>query len=147
MQSLFSTTIFGFINSKIMVKQKLDNAGARRVQADILALSDGARALALAQIRNDFNGWMLDRFDLAPSQVDQLYSLSDELRDGISTDLADSWEEGAEINFYKEEKTDDRGAKEIINSRRVPLDAGMNPDSASRNTVAQMSITIRYRYE
>ncbi len=49
-------------------------------------------SIGLAQIRNDFNDWMLNWFDLANSQMDQV-------RDGIATYLRDSWENGVQINF------------------------------------------------
>lgn|SRR5690606_1637746 len=125
------------------MKYRFDNVGVAEVQGLVMALPDAARSEETQQIRTDLISWMMEKFNLTASQQQQLMQMPDDLRDSIASDLAGSWEDGVPITFFKEEKDEDGGIKDIIYGQRVTQSYTVN--TQSRSTVAQMSIWIRYR--
>src|SRR5690606_21723481 len=56
------------INNNYDVKPSLDSRGAAIVQGRFYTLTPEERAATLALLREDLSGWLLNSFDLTPSQ-------------------------------------------------------------------------------
>lgn len=129
------------------MKQKFDNHGVSHVETRLLSLSPSGRRLETDYLRAQPVRWIEETFDLRDSQRQQLLAIDSTFLQRIATGVADSWDQGRLISFYKEEPTvrqvADKSPKDIIFSRQSTQSQtfGSKPDGA----LEQVAIWIRYR--
>ncbi len=91
------------------MKQPFNNIGVAQVQAQIIALPPGERAVELQQMRSDFIAWMDAHFELSSSEQEQLSSLPLVFREEIAHQVANVFEEGGTFSFFKQDHATGRG--------------------------------------
>ncbi|MBL1411518.1 hypothetical protein [Sphingobacterium faecale] len=129
------------------MKTKFDNAGVSRVEHIILELAASERRIETDYLRAQPVQWIDEHFDLTQRQQEQLQSIDPVFLQCIATAVADSWDQGRLISFYKEEpsarQSEDRSPKDIIFSRQSTqsLTLGQAPEQA----LEQTAIWIWYR--
>ncbi len=129
------------------MKQNFDSVGVSHIESLILSLSSSSRRLETDYLRAQPVEWINEHFDLTDRQYEQLQSLDSLYLQRIATGVADSWDQGRLITFYKEEPTvrqvADKSPKDIIFSRQSTQSQtfGSKPDEA----LEQVAIWIRYR--
>ena len=90
------------------MKQNLDNAGVAALQDHVLALLALDLLLETNLLRTDLYLYVDSRFDLSSSQQQQLQTMSPSLSTSLGQAIANSWEQGVRVDFYKEEKDEDK---------------------------------------
>lgn len=133
------------INNNYDVKPSLDSRGAAIVQGRFYTLTPEERAATLALLREDFSGWLLNSFDLTPSQKVQLEEMPAELKKHIGDQIAECWEHAGLVTFQKEEdeeEEDDRQNKDFI----IFPSAVQRYSFRSKEHTAAYSLSIWIRY-
>lgn len=131
----------------LFMKQNLDNAGVAALQDHVLALLAFDLLLETNLLRTDLYLYVDSRFDLSSSQQQQLQTMSPSLSSSLGQAIANSWEQGVRVDFYKEEKDEDKvpDPKEMT---VFGLDPTVANDSQSAQTYAHpLMIRIRYNYK
>lgn len=129
------------------MKQKFDNHGVSHVETRLLSLSPSGRRLETDYLRAQPVRWIEETFDLRDSQRQQLLAMDSTFLQRIATGVADSWDQGRLISFYKEDgahqPSEAESPKDIIFSRQSSQSQtfGKKPDEA----LEQVAIWIRYR--
>lgn len=101
------------------MKQNFNNVGFAQVQSQLLALPPAELATQLQALRTDLITWMLAHFNLTLSEQEQLESLPQTFRQDMASGIADVFEQGGTISFFKSEYAEakgreDRDGKDIL---------------------------------
>ncbi|MFD2556284.1 hypothetical protein [Sphingobacterium tabacisoli] len=129
------------------MKQNFDSVGISHIETQILSLTPSGRRIETDYLRAQPLQWIHEQFDLTDRQSEQLQSMDSLYLQRIAAGVADSWDRGRLITFYKEEPTvrqvADKSPKDIIFSRQSTQSQtfGQEPDEA----LEQVAIWIRYR--
>jgi len=106
-------------NSKNM-KRTFDQAGVNDLQLKVLTLPYAERLPIINSVMSDFVGFMHAYFELRPSQIQYLNTMSLALKTELSIGIADSWNNGLAVDFQKNSSSVDEEKdtpKDIILSR------------------------------
>ncbi|PUV24764.1 MULTISPECIES: hypothetical protein [Sphingobacterium] len=128
------------------MKQQFNNHGVAKVQFRILALPASLLAIETNAIRRNFLSWMEANFALTTSQKFQLMTMPDDLQDTLSQAIANSYELGQAVQFFKEttSKDDQPDLKDIVINGAETM-AELNNTSRTAAFVGQLAINIRYK--
>jgi hypothetical protein len=129
------------------MKQHFDSVGVSHTETQILSLAPGERRTETDYLRAQPLQWIHEHFDLTGRQSEQLQSIDPIFLQRIATGIADSWDQGRLITFYKEEPTvrqvADKSPKDIIFSRQTTQSQTFG--NTSDEALEQVAIWIRYR--
>lgn len=89
-----------------MNNKNFEQADVNLVQLTILNLPLAQKLIELAEIRNDFIGWMMKWFMLTASQQLQLQNMDATFRQELANAIANTYAAGLTVNFIKEDKND-----------------------------------------
>ena len=127
------------------MKESFDSVGFSRVETQLLSLSPSGRRLETDYLRAKPVFWIEEHFILAPRQCEQLRTMDPIFLQRMATAVADSWDQGRLVSFYKESRPaeEDKSPKDIIFSRQATqsLTFGDEPTGP----LDQVAIWIRYR--
>lgn len=128
------------------MKQQFNNHGVAKVQFRILALPESLLAIETNAIRRNFLSWMEANFALTTSQKFQLMTMPDDLQSTLSQAIANSYELGKAVQFFKEttSKDDQPDLKDIVINGAETM-ADLNSTSRTAAFVGQLAINIRYK--
>lgn len=129
------------------MKHQFNNNGVAKVQFRILALPKRLLQVEANAIRADFLSWMEKNFALTTSQRFQLMTMPEDLQKNLSLAIANSYEMGQPVQFFKEttSKDDQPDLKDIMihgAENMAELDSQTVRKSAF---VGQLAISIRYK--
>lgn len=127
------------------MKESFDSVGFSRVETQLLSLSPSGRRLETDYLRAKPVLWIDEHFILSPRQYEQLETMDPIFLQRMATAVADSWDQGRLVSFYKESRPaeEDKSPKDIIFSRQATqsLTFGDEPTGP----LDQVAIWIRYR--
>lgn len=127
------------------MKESFDSVGFSRVETQLLSLSSSSRRLETDYLRAKPVLWIDEHFILSPQQYGQLETMDSIFLQRMATAVADSWDQGRLVSFYKESRPaeEDKSPKDIIFSRQATqsLTFGSEPTGP----LDQVAIWIRYR--
>lgn len=129
------------------MKQQFNNHGVAKVQFRILSLPESLLAVEVSAIRENFLSWMAANFALTTSQKFQLMTMPDDLQKTLSQAIANSYELGQPVQFFKEtaSKDDQPDLKDIVINGAETM-AELNSQSNRQTAfVGQLAINIRYK--
>lgn len=125
-----------------MIKPLFDNSGVAQVQHAVLTLPYALRLLEAQEVRTNFPEWLSVKFLLTSNQAQQINTLPDELRLQLSDGIANCFEQGMPVQFFKEEKQTDESIKDII----INGSNSLLSDTASEDDYpGHFHVYIRYR--
>ncbi len=129
------------------MKQQFNNQGVAKVQFRILALPENLLAVELNAIRENFLSWMAANFALTTSQKFQLMTMPDDLQETLSQAIANSYELGQAVQFFKEtaSKDDQPDLKDIVINGAEAMAVADSRSSKKAAFVGQLAINIRYK--
>jgi len=102
------------------MKRTFDQAGVNDLQQKVLALPYAERLVIIDFVMGDLVGFILAYFDLRPSQIQYLNTMSLALKTELSIGIAESWNNDLPVDFQKESSSVDEEEdtpKDIILSR------------------------------
>ncbi|MDF2475926.1 MAG: hypothetical protein K0S24_1409 [Sphingobacterium sp.] len=129
------------------MKQQFNNHGVAKVQFRILALPENLLAIETTAIRKNFLSWMETNFALTTRQKFQLMTMPDDLQETLSQAIANSYELGQAVQFFKEttSKDDQPDLKDIIINGAETMADIDSSNSRKSAFVGQLAINIRYK--
>ncbi len=102
------------------MKRTFDQAGVNDLQQEVLSSNYAQRLYFINFVMSDFAGFMLAYFELRPSQIQYLSTMSTALMTSLRIGIADSWNNGQAVDFQKNSSSVDEEEdtpKDIILSR------------------------------
>ncbi|WP_398452768.1 hypothetical protein AB3466_16015 [Sphingobacterium thalpophilum] len=129
------------------MKQQFNNSGVAKVQSRILALPETLLKNETSAIRQDFLAWMETNFALTTSQKFQLMTMPDELQTNLGLAIANCYEMGQAVQFFKETRSDhDKPDLKDIMIHGAETMAEIDSISMQKTAfVGQLAINIRYK--
>ncbi|WP_400263134.1 hypothetical protein ACFX5U_08720 [Sphingobacterium sp. SG20118] len=125
------------------MKQIFDNPGVAWVQDAFLALTGVEFQAGIDEIRNDFPAWLRKEFYFLPHQEQQLDEIPASFLERIASHIADSYENGEPVQFYKETPPTDPNPdfKQLVVQG---MDEGSTLTENSNKPIGPFAIFIRY---
>lgn len=124
------------------MRENFDNAGVARKVATLLALPTADRAIELASLAGNFEGWMKDNFNLQAHQLAQLAAMPINFQNKLGRAIANYTMWGLAVQFQKDEKKDeDPEFKDLIIQGHEQWQ-----DEARIALLTPLFIRIAYRY-
>jgi len=129
------------------MKQQFNNHGVAKVQFRILALPESLLAVEVKAIRQNFLSWMAANFALTTSQKFQLMTMPDDLQETLSQAIANSYELGQAVQFFKEtaSKDDQPDLKDIVINGAETMAEVNSQGLRKADFTGQLAINIRYK--
>ena len=129
------------------MKQQCNNHGVAKVQFRILALPESLLAVEVNAIRQNFLSWMAANFALTTSQKFQLMTMPDDLQETLSQAIANSYELGQAVQFFKEttSKDDQPDLKDIVINGAETMAEVNSQGLRKADFAGQLAINIRYK--
>ncbi|WP_164112592.1 MULTISPECIES: hypothetical protein [Sphingobacterium] len=127
------------------MQEQFDTLGFSKVETRLLSLSASGRRLETDYLRAKPVEWIDENFILDTQEYDQLQSIDPIFLQRMATAVADSWDQGQLVSFYKESPPQD-GAdspKDIIFSRQATQSLTVGEEATG--PLDQVAIWIRYR--
>ena len=128
------------------MKRTFDQADVNDLQQKVLALPYVERLVIIDFVMSDLVGFMLNYFELRPSQIQYLNTMSLALKTELSIGIAESWNNDLAVDFQKESSSVDEEEdtpKDIILSRYNS--SSNQPVANSLLPTGYFSIRIVYR--
>ncbi len=128
------------------MKRTFDQADVNDLQQKVLALPYVERLVIIEFVMSDLVGFMLNYFELRPSQIQYLNTMSLALKTELSIGIAESWNNDLAVDFQKESSSVDEEEdtpKDIILSRYNS--SSTPPVANSLLPTGYFSIRIVYR--
>lgn len=128
------------------MKRTFDQADVNDLQQKVLALPYVERLVIIDFVMSDLVGFMLNYFELRPSQIQYLNTMSLALKTELSIGIAESWNNDLAVDFQKESSSVDEEEdtpKDIILSRYNS--SSTPPVTSNLLPTGYFSIRIVYR--